>query len=331
MRNVTPFNLPFKITPLLVTLVLLGLFVLVMIATSVFIVGNEETVVILRFGKYTYELVGTVDAGLHLKLPFGIEKDFHVPTARKQDEEFGFITERAGEATLYRKDKESKQESAMLTGDLNIVHAEWSMQYYIEDPRAWLFNVENKKKTIRDISRSVINMLIGDRHISDALSTARETIQEQAALLMNEYFDKYDLGIHVKIVKFKDVAPPEGEVKAAFQDVNAAEKERDRLESEGKQEYQREIPRALGEAKKILEEAEGYAINRVNIALGEVERFKQVYSEYRRAPRVTRARLYYEMYEDVFRNEKDMDLIDRNLKSFIPFKSLSGDLPGGTR
>jgi membrane protease subunit HflK len=212
-------------------------------------------------------------------------------------------------------------ESTMLTGDLNIVDVEWIIQYRIVDPRAWLFNVKDRTETIRDVSRSIINMLVGDRAILDVIGSQRTTIEVEAIQLMNDTFKQYGLGIEVIAVKLQNIVPPEG-VQAAFEDVNKAIQDMNRLINEGKEAYNKEIPKAQGEADKIIQIAQGYASERVNVARGDVARFNAVYEEYRKAPDITRRRLYYEMVENVFKDETGTTLIDRRFQNFLPLMNL---------
>jgi membrane protease subunit HflK len=216
----------------------------------------------------------------------------------------------------------------MLTGDLNIVDVEWIIQYRVVDPKAWVFNVHERRETIRDVSRSVINMLVGDRAIMDIMGVERTAIQESALRFMNETYNSYNLGINVIAVRLQNVTPPSG-VQQAFEDVNRAIQDRERLINEGQQSYNEEIPRARGEAQRLIQIAEGYATERVNRARGDVARFNSVYDEFRRAPDVTRQRLYYEMIEEVFKNEDGMKIIDRNLDNFLPLMNLSTANRGG--
>lgn len=209
----------------------------------------------------------------------------------------------------------------MLTGDLNIVDVEWIIQYKIVDPVAWLFQMEDKYKTIRDISQSVLNMLIGDKAILSVLSPARTAIENDALSIMNENFTTYGVGIRVVSVKLQNIVAPQG-VQAAFDDVNKAEQDMYRFINEGKEAYNKEMPRVDGEADRVVQIAEGYASERVNKAKGDVARFLAVYAEYVKAPEVTRERLYYEMMEDIFKDATGVDLVDSELGNFIPLKNL---------
>jgi membrane protease subunit HflK len=315
-----------RLNPNTVIAILVFIAIFIMLLTSVFIVDQTEQSVVLRFGKFNR----LAEPGLHFKMPFGIERKFNVPTQVVLKEEFGFRTERAGITSIYSA-LDYPGESVMLTGDLNIVDVEWIIQYRIMEPFKWLFKVEDQTKTIRDISQSVINLLVGDRAIFDVIGAEREHIQMEGQRMMNELFDRYDLGIRVTTVKLQNIVPPKGDVQSAFEDVNKAIQDRSRLINEGKQAYNEAIPKAKGEAERVIQEAEGYAIERINEAEGDVARFVKVLEEFNRNPQVTRTRLYFEMFEDVFQEGGRTDLLDRNLKNFIPFKSLSEASSGGAQ
>jgi len=140
--------------------------------------------------------------------------------------------------------------------------------------------------------------------------------------MMNELFTKYELGIEVTQVQLQNIVPPEG-VQAAFEDVNKAIQDMNRFINEGREAYNAEIPKVQGQAQQTIEVAQGYAAERVNVARGDVARFDSVYAEYRKAPDVTKKRLYYEMMEEIFKDEKNIDLIDRSLQNVLPIKNIT--------
>lgn len=283
--------------------------------SSFYVVDETENAVITRLGKYTE----TVGSGLHAKLPFGIDKSYTVPVKVVQMEQFGFKTVKAGRNNEYKNNIGA--ESTMLTGDLNIVDVEWIIQYRIVDPKQWLFGVYEKNQTIRDISRSVINELVGDRAILDVMSSERSTIETLALDMMNENFKQFGLGINVIAVKLQNIVPPSG-VQDAFEDVNKATQDRNRFINEGKEAYNAEIPKAQGEADRLLQVAEGYAAERVNMAKGDVARYNAVYEEYKKAPKVTKERIYLETMDEIFGSEKKPELIDSELDNLVPIKNL---------
>ena len=306
-----------KFSPKTFILIIAGILVIILLATSVFIVDQTEEAVMTRFGRYT----GTKGPGLHIKLPFGIDRNYTVNVRTVQTQEFGYRTLRRGAAPAYSS---QTSESVMLTGDLNIVDVEWIIQYRVVDARAWVFNVQERTETIRDVSRSVINMMVGDRAIMAIMGVERSAIESEALIIMNDTFNEYSLGINVIAVRLQNVTPPSGSVQEAFEDVNKAIQDRERLINEGQQAYNEEIPKARGEADKMVQVAEGYSLERVNRARGDVARFNSVYEEFIRAPDVTRQRMYYEMIEEVFKDEKGMVIIDRNLNNFLPLRNLGG-------
>jgi membrane protease subunit HflK len=315
-----------KINPRVIFIVIVVIFLLIAVFSSFYTVDQKEKAVVLRFGKYDR----ASGPGLHFKLPFGIETNYNVPTGKNLTEEFGFRTQKADVVTTYARGDFS-EESYMLSGDLNIAEVTYIIQYQITDPRAWLFNVHNQEKTLRDISQSVINLMVGNLAVFDVVTTQRTLIEEEGKKKMNEFFEKYKLGINVVTVKLQKTMYPKGEVQDAFEDVNKSIQDRIRLINEGKEAFNKEIPRARGEAKKTIQAAEGYATEKVNKAKGDVARFLAVLSEYRKNPKLTRIRLYYEMFEEVFKDPAHTDLIDKQLKNFIPFKSLNIPEKGGDR
>ena len=297
-----------------VVIIILGFFSFTVISTT-------DNGVVTRFGKYNR----TLESGLHIIIPV-IERVYHIPVTTVQKEEFGFRTTLASDRSQYRNN--ILRESLMLTGDLNIINVEWSVQYKIIDPKAWLFNVEENERinTIRDVSSAAINSMIGDLTILDVMGTARDTIQFSARDMMNERYKQLGLGISVTSIQLQNVIPPE-EVQQAFEDVNIAIQDMDRMINEGKEAYNNEIPRAKGEADKLIQEALGYASERVNKAEGDTARFNAVYEEYIKAPDITRRRLYLETLNAIFANTDKVTFVDKNFKNFLPLKNLTGDRP----
>jgi membrane protease subunit HflK len=301
-----------------IVIVLIAIGLMIFLSTSFIIVDQTENAVITTLGKYAK----TLGAGLHYKLPFGIQKAYVVKTKVIQTETFGFRTIKSGAITQY-SDRVYPDESTMLTGDLNIVDVEWIIQYRITDPKAWLFNISDQKKTIRDISQSVISRLVGDRLILGVIGPDRQTIQDQAVIMMNSIFDSYRLGIQVTQVQLQNIVPPKG-VQDAFEDVNKAIQDMNRLINEGKEAYNNEIPKVRGQADQLLEISQGYATERVNKAKGDVARFAAVLNEYRKAPDITKKRLYFEMIDQVFAGDQNVELVDKKLSNFLPLKLLGG-------
>jgi membrane protease subunit HflK len=262
--------------------------------SSVYTVQPEERAVVKRFGA----VIGISDPGLHFKLPWGIDEVQRVATERVLKQEFGFRTEgQRGERTVYSH-KAFEDESLMLTGDLNIIDLQWVVQYRINDPMKFLYHMRETTRTLRDISESVMRRVVGNRLGSDVLTVGRVEIQMQVQEGIQAIMDLYDAGTHIITVELQDVVPPPA-VQPAFNEVNEARQERERMINEAQKQANQQIPRTRGEALRLIAEAEGYATERVNRAQGESARFSAVLKEYRQAPTVTRSRLYLETLHDV--------------------------------
>lgn len=318
-RNANTTPKQFNLQPKIIVIILAIIIVVILALSSFFVVDQTEKGVVLRFGQFN-RIVG---AGLQWKIPFGLEQNYNVQTEVVQNMNFGFRTEISGINTVFAQN-DYPTESIMLTGDLNIIDIEWTIQYRINDPYAWLFNVLDRDKTIRDISQSVTNQLVGDLAILAVMGPERTNIEIEAQSQMQQILDSYGLGVRVVTVKLKNIVPPKGEVQDAFEDVNKSVQDMNRLINEGKQAYNKEIPKAQGEALQLIQVAEGYASERTNEALGDVARFNAVRVAYEKSPDVTATRLYIETMEDILSSENagEITIIDKNLENFLPIKSL---------
>lgn len=308
----------FNLSPKIIIGVLIALIVLAALATSFFVVDQSEQAVVMRFGRYRR----TVGAGLQFKMPFGIETNINLPTQKVQTLTFGYrSSDNLGSLVGARQYEE---ESTMLTGDLNIVDVEWIVQYRISDPKAYLFSVKDKETTIRDISQSIMNQLVGDLPILTVMTSQRSQIEYEAQQEMQKIFDRYGFGLEIVTVKLQNIVPPKGDVQDAFEDVNKAIQDMNRLINEGKQYYNQEIPSARGEAEKIIAEAKGYASERVNKAKGDSARFDSMRNAYMTDPEITSTRLYLETMEDILSGDGDLTIIDSSLDNFLPIKEIGG-------
>ena len=310
-----------------VVLIILLIFAALTVFTCAFKVDQKEQAVVLRFGEYNR----TVGPGLHFKLPYGLEKSLIVPTQTVQTMSFGYRTNTPGNTRGQSSSYSYKgyaNESTMLTGDLNIVEAQWIVQYRIEDPRMWLFNVYNNEQTISDISRSVINQLVGDLPILSVMTSQRSVIETEAQVKLQQVLSSYDMGVRILTVKLQDVVPPAGNVQDAFEDVNKAIQDMNKLINEGKESYNSIIPAAQGEANRLIKEAEGYAAERVNSAKGDVARFESVRNEYEKSKEITGRRLYLETMEQVLENGSGkLTVVDSSVKGLLPVFGTAGTSP----
>ena len=304
------------ITPKRVLMVILGIVLLACLLTSFYTVEADEIAVVLMFGKS----VRQAEPGLHFKLPLGIERAINVPVRKVFKEEFGFRTLRAGVRTQYDT-RDFSEESLLLTGDLSIADVEWVVQYKIKDPKSFLFFVRNPQRALRDLSESVMSRVVGDRTVTEVLTVGRIEIAAEVEQHLQQLLDLYQTGLDVATVTLQDVNPPET-VKAAFNAVNEAKQEKERLINEAWRDYNQSVPKSKGLAAQKISEAQGYALKRVNEAQGDADRFKAIRSEYQKAKEVTRRRLYLEAMQEILPQVKEIYIIDGKTNSPIPLLQL---------
>jgi membrane protease subunit HflK len=292
--------------------------------TSFYTIPPGNKGIILRFGRYS----GIVLPGLHFKIPFGVDTVFKVHTEQVDTETFGFKSTSPGIRTQYVKSVETERESLMLTGDLNVIDVEWIIQFRREDPRKYLFNVRDPIMAIRDISESVNRRIVGNRSFDYVLQN-REEVNRMAQEELQKILDEYETGIRIVNVRLQNVVPPDP-VKGAFNEVNEAQQEKERLINEAQETYNREIPKAKGEAERTINGARGFALERVNHAMGDVARFSAVLKEYRNSKEVTKQRLYLEAYQTILPSAKQIYIIDSEQKGLLPLLQLNQqEMKGG--
>jgi len=302
-----------------VRLVVLALAVLFLLFTTYYQVEPEEVGVVQRFGAY----VRTTDPGPHLKLPFGIETVRKVPVQRQLKMEFGFRTLRPGVRSEFSNPAEAQAESLMLTGDLNVAVVEWIVQYRIDDPKAFLFNVRNVPETFRYMSEAAVRQIVGDHSVDEVITIGRAEIAQRAKEELQRLCDLYGIGIEIQQLVLQDVNPPDP-VRPAFNEVNQAIQEKERAINEAWADYNKDVPRAKGEAEQMVRAAEGYALERENHALGDARRFDALYAEYRKAPDVTRKRMYLETMTDLLPKMGRKLVLDETAKGVLPLLNLDG-------
>ena len=296
--------------------------VIAIVWSSFYTVGPEENGVVLRFGEY----VRTTEPGLQFKLPLGIERVYKIPVQRQLKEEFGFRTVRAGVRSQFSTQGRA-EEARMLTGDLNAAVVEWVVQYRIVDTYNFLFRVRNVQETFRYMSEAIMREVVGDRTVNEVITVGRQEIASLVEVDLQELCDAYELGIRVEQVVLQDANVPDP-VKPAFNEVNEAQQERERLINEAQAEYNRVIPRARGIAQQTIQQAEGYKLDRVNRAAGDARRFEEIFSAYATAPEVTRQRIYLETLGKILPQVKDKIVLDESLQGILPLLDLKGTTTG---
>ncbi len=308
-------NVP-KFIPKNAITIIVGLVLAVAMFSAVYQVDPDERGVVLRFGAYSSD----TGPGLHFLIPF-VDTVIKVPVQRQLKQEFGFRTAEAGVRTQYI-DRGFEDESLMLTGDLNVAVVEWIVQYRIKDPRAFLFNVRSPESSFRDMTEAAMRQVVGDHSVDEVITTGRASIAARGHEILQQLSDTYEIGIDVQQLVLQDVNPPDA-VKPSFNEVNEAIQEREQLINEARTEFNQAIPKAEGEARQLIQEAEGYATARVNRAEGEATRFEAIYDEYRKAPRVTRTRMYLEMLNEVLPRVGKKVIVDEEGASVLPLMNLT--------
>jgi membrane protease subunit HflK len=301
--------------------ILIGLIAVVLLWMSFYQLQPDEVGVVLRFGRFTRE----TNPGPHFLIPF-METVIKVPVERQLKQEFGFRTVQAGVRTEYTDERQHLDESMMLTGDLNVGVVEWIVQYKIKDPYAFLFKVREVESTFRDMSEAAMRQVVGDHSVDEVLTIGREVIAAQAKDLLQSLCDKYETGIDVQQLVLQDVNPPDP-VKPSFNEVNQAIQEKERVTNEAWSDYNQAIPKARGEAQRMIQESEGYAAERVNRSQGEATRFEAIYQEYRKAPRVTRNRMYLETLDEVLPRVGKKVILDDDQQGVLPLLNLGAGAP----
>jgi membrane protease subunit HflK len=293
--------------------VALALGLVLVFSTAYYQVEPDEVGVVTRFSRF----VRTTSPGPHLRLPLGIENVQKVPVQRQLKQEFGFRTLRSGLQAEFPKDEKTVAEALMLTGDLNVATVEWIVQYKIADPYKYLFKLRDVETTFRLMTEASMRQVVGDHSVTELLTVGREAIATRAKELLSEMCKLYDNGISVQQLVLQDVDPPEA-VKASFNEVNQAIQERERAINEAWAEYNQEIPRARGSAEQLLQAAEGYAVDRVNRAKGDAQRFLALLEEYRKAPEVMRTRLHLETMSAVLPKAGQKLVLDERTRGLLP-------------
>ena len=313
--TISPPNI--RISWTAIAVVLVALLIAAGLLTSYYTIGAESEGVVLRFGRF----LNTVEPGLHFKIPFGVDEVIVVPTRRQLKLEFGFAT--PGYLTNpVQTGEDPAAEKSMVTGDLNAALVEWVVQYRIDDPKQFLFDVRNPGTTLRDLSEAAMREVVGDRTVDELITIGRQDIEVEALARMQDMAKRYNLGIRVDQVQLKNVNPPE-QVQASFNEVNKAQQDRENAINIANGEYNKAVPKAKGEADQAIRAAEGYRFKRVNEAEGDAAAFTAVLEQYVKAPEITRTRLYLETMSEALPETGQKIIVDESLRQLLPVLPLS--------
>jgi membrane protease subunit HflK len=295
-------------------MIILGLIVLLGIwaATGFYRVNPQQQGVVLRFGEW----IRTTGPGLHYHMPFPIEQVLTPDVTRDNRLEIGFRDIAGSSATR----RDITDESLMITGDENIVDIDFVVFWRIADAGAYLFNLAEPDETIKVAAEAVMREIIGQTAIQTALTEGRQSVQVAVRQKLQELLDEYKSGVRVREVQLLAVDPP-SDVIDAFNDVQRARQDRDRLKNQAEAFRNDIVPRARGQAAQLIAEAEAYREEVMNRAKGDASRFDQVFSAYEADKAVTRERIYIETIEEVFGNIEKI-IIDEDGQSVVPYLPL---------
>ena len=299
-----------------VLIVTVALVALIMVLTCFYTVDDKQQAVVTTFGKVT----DITDAGLHFKLPFGIQKVEKVDVNVYQKIELGYATQEDGGYTVKNK------ESTMITGDYNIVNVDFFVEYKISNPERYLYSSNQPETILRNLIQSQIRNVVGSTSVDAVLTDGKENIQMQVKELVTQILEEYDIGLTLVDVRIQDSEPPTQEVIEAFKAVETAKQQAETVVNDAKAYQNAQIPDAQAEADKLLQNAEYLRQKRINQAYEQVAMFNAMYAEYAQNPEITRSRMYYEAISQILPGVKlyinTGDGSDVNM--LLPLESLVG-------
>ncbi len=283
----------FKRASRTVLIVALALMVLLSAGTCFYTVDDKQQAVVTTFGKVT----DVVDAGVHFKIPFGIQQVEKVDVNVYQKIELGYTSS----GDYYDV---NENESAMITGDYNIVNVDFFVEYKISDPVQYLYSSDDPELILRNLIQSQVRNVVGSSTVDAVLTDGKENIQMQVKDLVIGILEEYDIGLTLIDVKIQDAEPPTMEVVEAFKAVETAKQQADTVINDAKAYQNAQLPEAQAQADKLIQNAEYLKQKRINEAVEQVAMFEAMYEEYAQNPGITRSRMYYEAISEVLPDVK---------------------------
>ncbi len=272
------------------TALLTVLFAIVIVfgLTCYYTVDDKQQAVVTTFGKVT----DITDAGVHLKLPFGIQQVEKVDVNVYQKITLGYNPVGSG----YTVDD---RESAMITGDYNIVNVDFFVEYKISDPVQYLYSSNDPEAILRNLVQSQVRNVVGSSTVDSVLTDGKENIQMQVRTLVTDILSQYDIGLSLVDVKIQDAEPPTQEVIEAFKNVETAKQQAETVINDAKAYKNAQLPQAQAKADKLIQNAQYLKEKRINEATEQVAMFNAMYQEYALNPQVTKSRMYYEAISQI--------------------------------
>ena len=258
--------------------------------TCFYTVDDKQQAVVTTFGRVT----DVTDAGVHFKLPFGIQEVDKVDVNVYQKIELGYSSDGGINAT----------ESAMITGDYNIVNVDFFVEYKISDPVAYLYSSNDPEMILKNLIQSQVRNVVGSSAVDSVLTDGKENIQMQVKELVAKILTEYEIGLTLVDVKIQDAEPPTADVIEAFKAVETAKQKAETVVNDAKAYQNAQLPLAQAEADKLIQNAEYLKQKRINEAHEQVAMFTAMYEEYEKNPEITRSRMYYEAIQEILPDVK---------------------------
>ena len=270
------------------TLIIVVVILVSLAGTCFYTVDDKQQAVVTTFGKVT----DIADAGVHFKLPFGIQQVRKVDVNVYQKIELGY----SSNGNIYNV---NDNESAMITGDYNIVNVDFFVEYKISDPVQYLYSSNNPELILRNLIQSQVRNVVGSSTVDAVLTDGKENIQMQVKDLVSQILEEYDIGLTLVDVKIQDAEPPTQDVIEAFKAVETAKQKAETVINDAKAYQNAQLPQAQAQADKLIQNAEYLKQKRINEAVEQVAMFEAMYAEYAQNPGITRSRMYYEAISEV--------------------------------
>ena len=273
----------------IVVSVLVALVVIVGGMTCFYTVDDKQQAVVTTFGKVT----DVTDAGVHFKLPFGIQQEHKVDVNVYQKIELGYTTDRNGNYQT------NTSESSMITGDYNIVNVDFFVEYKVSNPERYLFASDSPELILKNLIQSQVRNVVGSSTVDSVLTDGKENIQMQVKSLVTEILSEYDIGLTLVDVRIQDAEPPTQDVVEAFKAVETAKQKAETVVNDALAYQNAKLPDAKAQADKLIQNAEFLKQKRINEAIEQVAMFEAMYVEYAQNPDITKSRMYYEAISEI--------------------------------
>ena len=305
-----------------VTVMVLFVLILIMAGTCFYTVDDKQQAVVTTFGKVT----DVTDAGVHFKLPFGIQQERKVDANVYQKIELGYKTTNSGVETV-------PDECSMITGDYNIVNVDFFIEYKISDPVAYLYASTQPEVILKNLIQSQVRNVVGSSTVDAVLTDGKESIQMQVKELVTEILAEYNIGLTLVDVKIQDAEPPTQEVIEAFKSVETAKQQAETVINDAKAYQNAQLPLAEAQADQLIQNAEFLKQKRINEAIQQVAMFEAMYEEYALNPQITKIRMYYETISEILPGVKlyinTAGANGSDVQMLLPLESLIDTTNGG--